>query len=262
MSTSEQHHPLLRNAHEIRQFIAKLLKLWDRDGEKDFSMKSEFARGNGPMIWSLTNHTVELARTVVDLSAHDRMLVAMPLIRLSIENAMTAVWLLVSPDSAGALMHEGLRQRRAAIEQVVKLGATGFDESSLAAAAAELEEFSGMKSDQGQQLQKRFEAIQGGANIYVSYRIASSLSHAGVILADAYLEETPITADAPLGIALAPDRRLDADESWLGTEASMLLTAMTACDRIDGRGGKKNQLADAARKLGVSMDFELSTATV
>ena len=39
-------------------------------------MKREFATTSGPMIWSLTNHTVELGRTVIELSEKDRILVA------------------------------------------------------------------------------------------------------------------------------------------------------------------------------------------
>ena len=83
------HHENLPDPASIRAFMKKYIALWDRDAELPFEMMSEYVRGTGPIIWSLTNHTVELARTIVELSAADRMIIATPLIRLCVENAMT-----------------------------------------------------------------------------------------------------------------------------------------------------------------------------
>ncbi len=53
-------------------------------------------------------------RTIIELSEADRMLHAMPLIRLMVENAMTAIRLYLEPRNARAIIKEGFRQRRAA----------------------------------------------------------------------------------------------------------------------------------------------------
>ena len=250
-------HPSLLTETGIRTFITKLVALWDRDSERPFQMTSDYASGSGPVIWSLTNHTVELARTVVELSAADRMLVAMPLVRLIIENAMTIAWLYASPTATKALVHEGLRQRRRAIEHVVSLGAAGFDGDSIKKAADEQEEFVGFRSSQGSSLEQRFKALEGGDSMYSTYRMASALSHAGLTLADQYLIEIPKTREYPLGISFAPDRTLDVGDAWLGTSATMLLLAMTTCDRVDESRHQKNQLAEAASKLDLDMTATL-----
>ena len=237
--------------------MKRLISLRDRDIDKPFDMRSEFARGTGPMIWSLTNHTVELARTVVDLSAADRMVVALPLIRLCMENAMTAAWLLISPRAVDATVHEGMRQRRAAIRDLLDQGIEGFDADSMAAAESAVGEFAQGKSPEGQHIDRRFKAMKGGAKMYVSYRVASSLSHAGMTLGDFYLEEVPVSLAAPAGLAFMPNKKMDSHEAWVGTAASMLVVAMTACDRTDSKRSQKNQLVKAAATLQIDTDFQL-----
>jgi hypothetical protein len=150
-----------------------------------------------------------------------------------------------------------LRQRRRAIEHIVSLGASGFDADSIKKAADEQDEFVGFKSSEGSSLEQRFKALEGGDSMYSSYRLASALSHAGMTLADAYLIEIPKTEEHPLGISFAPDRTLEVGDAWLGTSASMLLLAMTTCDRVDESRHQKNQLAQAAAKLDLDMTATL-----
>ena len=215
------HHENLPDPASIRTFITKHIALWDRDAERPFEMKSEYVCGTGPIIWSLTNHTVELAQTIVELSAADRMIIATPLIRLCVENAMTAAWMLVTPDAVKATLHEGMRQRRAAIKEVLEQGLTGFDDESLLAAERDVEEFEGNKSPEGKSVEQRFKALKGGAGVYVTYRILSSLSHAGMTLGDHYLAEIPVSPDAPAGVAFDRERKLDSHQAWLGTAAAV-----------------------------------------
>lgn len=254
---SDAHHESFRTPAEIRAFTRKLIALWERDRERPFDMKAEYANGAGPMIWSLTNHTVRLAQAV-DILATDgvSLLVAVPLIRLCIDNAMTCAWLLVSDKAAGGLVHEGMRQRKAAIEGIVQRGVAGFDDSTLAEAIKELEEFTPMKLAEAQYIQRRFLALEDGAAMYDTYRIASSLSHAGAVLADSYLRTVPETQEFPLGVALDHNDELDNEESWLGITASMLTLALTACNQIDARGRMKTQLEKASKTLGVSMEIK------
>lgn len=246
-----------RDEADIRRFLVGLIDLWDRDCSKVFEFKSDYAVTVGPMILSLTHHAVELSKTILELSISQKMFVAIPLIRLVMDNAMTVAWLSVAPQSDGALIHESLRQRRNAVENIIKVGGEGFDESTLKEAADELERFADMKSPQGQNVEQRFKALVGGEQTYSLYRIASSLSHAGMTLADQYLVEMVKSEDAPLGIGFAPDKRVPYSEAWMGTTVSMVVLAMTVCDGISSKGQKKHQLEKARKRLGMEMRVEL-----
>lgn len=75
------------------------------------------------MIWSYAHHAVELLRLVVTLSEEDRLVLAVPQIRLLLELAMTSIWLYLNPDNAaGALIHEDLRQKKATVDEALKAG--------------------------------------------------------------------------------------------------------------------------------------------
>ena len=247
----------LKTPDQLRGLINRLIDSWDRDRARGVEMKSEYARANGPMIWSLTHHTTRLARTVVHLSNSGDMLVAAPLIRLCIENAMTASWLLVGQDAASALIHEGLRQRKAAIDGILNHGGHSFDAADVERAADELDEFEGLGTGEGRHIEQRFTALVGGAEVYSTYRIASSLSHAGMVLADFYLRVVQKSEDAPLGIALNPDPDAEKSAAWLGTTAAMLALAMNAFNAIDKEGRQKSQVESALRQLGVSGEIVL-----
>ncbi|MGN6127533.1 MAG: DUF5677 domain-containing protein, partial [Humibacter sp.] len=122
---AEAIHENFRDLAELRAFARWLVEQWDRVRVQPFEMKPEFAQGGGQVIWSYANHVVELMRTVLDLSEQDRMVIALPLIRLMVENAITSIWLYLEPENVRAVIHEGLRQRKAALENVLETAAEG-----------------------------------------------------------------------------------------------------------------------------------------
>ncbi|NVM96077.1 DUF5677 domain-containing protein [Arthrobacter wenxiniae] len=241
-------HERFSDLSEMRSYARKMIGHWDRSREKPFNMKSEFdIRGGGPFIWSFVNHAVNLMRTVIELSEKDRMLQAMPLIRLMVENAMTAIWLYLEPSNATAIIKEGFRQRRAAFENLVETEAEGFDHS-------DIDEIDGILATLDINLpsfEQRCRHIVGGLQIYIHWRLLSTYSHAGMGLGDFYLEEI---TDRP-GLAFAPDAKIQGHESWLGTALCMLVAAMKVCNLIDGKGSLKSQIEQAERKIGVPMEF-------
>ncbi|BAS11828.1 hypothetical protein AHiyo8_01310 [Arthrobacter sp. Hiyo8] len=192
-------------------------------------------------------------RTIIDLSEADRMLHALPLIRLMVENAMTAIWLYLEPSNARAIIKEGFRQRRAAFENLVETEAEGFDRS-------DIDEINGILETLDIELppfEQRCRQIVGGLEVYIHWRLLSTYSHAGMGLGDLYLEEIA----EPPGLAFAPDAKLQGHESWLGTALCMLLAAMKVCNLIDGKGSLKSQIEQAERKIGVPMIFTKAPVT-
>ncbi|WP_166999097.1 hypothetical protein [Paramicrobacterium fandaimingii] len=251
-------HEKFHDLNELRAFTERLIQLWDRDHDRPFKMKSEYAVGSGPLIWSFTQHVVELTRTILDLSRQNRMIIAVPLIRLSVENTMTSVWAYLVPDSAKAVVFEGLRNKKNTIAGIIKQNAEGFDAESLGKAQAELSEFEEYRLPAAQNFQQLCDQILGGTGIKLSWRVMSSYSHAQMPMADFYLNEVPKTDDMPLGIEFNPDATLKSHEAWLGTSICMLITSMKVCDSINQEGRHKTQLGRAAKMMGISLDLKLA----
>lgn len=252
-------HQKFQDLAELRAFAGRLIALWDKDREKTWEIKNEY-RESGPLILSYTQHVVELLRTILQLSAEDRIVIAVPLIRLTVENTMTAVWAYLAPSTAArAVIREGFRLRRAAILDILKVGAAGFDEADLAKVEADLDEFSADKATEAEQFRALCDAIDGGLGIYATWRIMSSYSHAGMQLADHYLEEVPRSPEAPDGVVFNPDAKLDQHEAWLGTAICMLIASMKLCNEIEVKGRIRDQVEKAARRMGISLDFALQS---
>lgn len=210
-------------------------------------MKVEYEIG-GPILWSFTNHVVNLMRTVLELSGQDRGIIAVPLIRLMVENTMTGMWLYLEPSNTWAILTEGFEKRKTAINNVIEIEGEGFDKSDIDEIDQILES---LDSASLPPFEQRCAAIEGGKAIYVAYRVLSSYCHAGMAIGDFYLrgiEEDP-------GLERVPDARLENHEAWLGTAVSMLIIAMKLCDNVDDKGGLKSQLDRAAKRMGMSLTF-------
>lgn len=245
-------HDRFRDLAEMRTFAHKLIGQWDRVREQGgFEMKTEYLQGGGPLIWSYTNHAVELMRTVLDLSGQDRMIIAIPLIRLMTECAMTSIWLYLEPDNARALLHEGFRQRRAAIQDILRAGFTGFDASDVAEAKQTLDDFADADLPAGRHFDQRCNEIVGGFDVYCSWRVMSSYSHAGMAMGDFYLREI----EGFPGIALNGHAAMDEREAWLGTAICMMIASLKACNEIDGKGRLRTQLDRATSKIGIGVEL-------
>jgi hypothetical protein len=244
-------HDRFRDISEMRSFARWLIEQWDRTDAQDFVMRNEYVQGGGPMIWSYAKHSVELMRTVLDLSEQNRMVIAIPLIRLVTENAMTSIWLYLEPDNARAMVHEGFRQRRAALQDILLTGAEGFDSSHVDDANRVLDEFADADLPAGRHFDQRCKEIVGGFSVYCSWRVMSSYSHAGLAMGDFYLFET----DQAPGVGFNKVAVMDHHEAWLGTAICMLIAAMKACNEIDGKGRLRSQLDRAMRRMKIGVEL-------
>lgn len=241
-------HERFADLRELRAYASKLIDDWDKSQTKPFYMKPEFdVQSGGPLIWSFANHVVNLMRTVLELSEKDRVLHSLPLIRLMVENTMTAIWLYLEPTKARAIIREGFRQRRAAFENLVETEAAGFDRS-------DIEEIDAILAKLDLDLpnfEQRCRQILGGLSIYCHWRLLSTYSHAGMGLGDFYLKEIP---EEPW-LAFDPDAKLTNHEAWLAIAICMFISAMKVCNLIDGKGRLKSQIAKAEKRVGLGLDF-------
>lgn len=237
---------------ETRAILAELIDLWDSHGMEAFKLRPDMDWISGLTIRALTHHTVKLSRAVLIGATAGQDVELVPLVRLSIECAMTAGWLLVA-DGGRALAHEGMRQRKAALTGIQLISQD---------AQAELDEVDGAlahleRSNKGHVFQRRCESLVGGHQMYVTYRAASTYSHAGTGITDHYLVEVPRSEAAPVGLAMNLRADLPTAETWIALQAGLLLLAEVACDRARAKSLHKTQLARIAKRLGVAIDIRL-----
>lgn len=244
----------------MRRFAEQVIAWWDRDRNRVFKMRTEYAQGSGPMIWTYATHTVELMRAVIDASERSRMTTAIPQVRLMIELAMTSIWLYLLPaEAAKALVHETIRQQRATVRDAIAAGYTESEyDEILARLDTEKAEHEEDKSPAGKSFEQRCRAIEGGLGMYVMWRLLSRMSHAGGNVADHYLIATQVDDQNPLGVVFNPNPDDDAHESTLGIAVCMLLAALKVCDLVDGEGRRKTQLRKAAKRIGIALEFNLA----
>ena len=181
---------------------------------------------------------------------------AVPLVRLTYEDALTAVWLVQSHDHHGitAFMHEYARGRRALRADASLAASAVFREGADQVTDADPSPYED-KLDSFQQFRQLcLDLNPGGVDAYLLYRVLSGYSHASVNVADLYLEE------AEGGV---PGKRDEPKEAL----SPALLYYLLACSLVwVGRAftylshdrAHRSLLRRSARRLGVNSEPQLS----
>lgn len=220
-----------------------------------FMLKEGIHPSNGLMIHTLTHHTVRLSKAILIGADAGLDVELMPQIRTSMECAVTAAWLLVTKDAGLALTREGARQRKAALEGMVSFGHDASE--SLAETLQTFDNLFPFASGEGASFEKRCKALEGGAELYLTYRAASLYAHAGMGIADHYVTASPSPDPTNLGLMVNTGAQLETIETWIAFQACMLLIAQKACDTARARAQHRTQLAKAAKRLGIVGELPL-----
>lgn len=248
----------LKTIPDFVGFIRRILVLWEeRAGGEAVTSESHVAAL--PLIHGYVTHVVELSRAVLVLYGSDLALTALPNIRLSMECAMTASWLSLRPDRTNRLIYRGANERRKALDEIVKHGRPGFEESRDRILDL-LQRLESEKDPNGTTMQARFTDLEGGAELYTDWRAASELSHPSVGLADRYLIATDDGQSNPAGVRLRRPGEFGpaTATAWLAVQASVLVVALTAYDSVLAKPRMKSQLARLAKQLGIAAELRLA----
>ena len=117
----------------------------------------------------------ELTRSVIELLRHDIYLSTAPLIRLSMECAVNAVWWAREPIGVRSSMHEAARQSGLLIRALRRLSPRAFRDTEDMDAV--LHDCAVFASDEARVFERRCKTIPGGEWIYPDYRLLSEASH-------------------------------------------------------------------------------------
>lgn len=200
----------------------------------------------GMSIYANVDHAVRLTRAVLALADRGLYLELVPLVRMTLECAVTASWYAVTPHSGDSALQEATRQKRALVKAVSLASSDSFDEA-LVQLDADLEELDAFKSEEARQFEQRCLSLEGGAWLYVIYRGLSAFSHAGALLLDHYLQPAPGTT---LGFEYVSESDAGRAQSDLATQVYLLHIALSAWELVVPHEGRADVLASVAEAAG------------
>lgn len=208
-------------------------------------------------VHSLAAHVHRLADAALILMEADRPLEAMPLVRLAFESAITAMWLAQNEEGGRALVNEFSRQQRATRQSLSKSKNPAFAAQELDLSYVDAPDLHSYSSAQARAFQQMCEDFNGGADLYIYYRLMSAFSHPGLRVIEEYILPSDEGDDVK---GLLNVSRFSPSAMWLFFIAASVVWAGTAFDYIDVARRRRSQLRQAAKAIGVTRDLHLTSA--
>lgn len=240
--------------------LGKLISIWDRQNLGG-TVEIPLIEGSpivGITIYIMAKHSIALSESLLNLTSQNMFLQSVPIMRLTLECAVTAAWISVTPNASNAARYEDARNRLATMKSIFE-DPEMKDDGLLAEATSALSELSEHKIDAARKFEKRCKSIAGGEKIYVLYRTLSGHSHAGIGLTDLYLGKVEKTAENPYGVSLLEKTNYPLANAVLAQQVGMLALALTAWDNIQSTNPSRVALDAIAREFGFNLDISLAT---
>jgi hypothetical protein len=238
---SKYHEPAF-----VRGIIVSLCELWEKDGGAGGDFRGELDPARAVAIHTHAHHAVRMARALLILDDATVGAETVPIVRLILECGVTAAWLLLTEGSGNSMIRRGSQDRRLALQSIAGLGRNVGE--SLEEAAAKVEELDKAGASKSWAFEQRCQALHGGAELYVLYRVLSSESHAGMHVADLYVANDDRSA---IGVGFVADLPYETRISSLGVAACLLFVAINADELARSKPHKTTQLRKIAKRLGV-----------
>ncbi|MHC2186911.1 hypothetical protein ACVLV4_002578 [Rathayibacter agropyri] len=239
---------------DYRATLAELVAIWDAQADTPTVQIRLLHSGHVPVaVRGLVAHAVDCGRATLTLYNAKQPAPAVPVIRTLMEDAITAHWLLINPEGWKGLMLDGAKNRKTVMGGILNRDPSGDTAADLLAkASAQMDEYSAHGS--GWPFEQRARAVTGSDEMYLLYRLASNLSHAGAGVVDLYTGEQP---DAALQVAFIPYASHGSAAGWLKVATALLLRALLAWDYVVVGRPLESQLTPVAERLGVSSTIVL-----
>ena len=242
---------------ELRGALSEMIDLWTRR-EATITVQPD-GHFRPLAIRIQIEHSITLTRSILALEAFGLFLACVPSARLTIECALTAEWLRRNPQTADAAAFEAQRQRRNAREMFESLLETGFradgDTDLSPEAQQALKDVTREQKDEARYFIKMCGSLGDGEWLYAFYRLLSEQSHAGPALLSQYLIPMPATPEAPLGFGMAPAPGSELIQLVFGTQATILLYALTTRESLFGDTSLSSILDAVAARIGARREL-------
>lgn len=217
---------------------------WDKRAETLVRCRPELDYLQAISIHSLAHRAIRSARGILTLVDAGADVEIMPLVRLTFEAAVTAAWLLLTPNSGLAIMKEDTRKRKALLEDMASTDSAGYRQST-----ETFEQLKKMEMPGSASVEQRCLALEDGRHLYGLYRAASAYCHAGLGLLEHHAVED---SNSDIGMAFVTNPSFTTQENWIGITCCMLLLALNADEQARLKPTRTSQLRQFARRIGVT----------
>ena len=245
---------LPRNRAEHLTFLRRLVELWDKTDGKTWEFSRDRDQLNAPLIYGFAAQAATLSKAVLTLYTAGQDFAALPLMRTTMECAVTAACLSVADFQTKRVMYSGAEERRKFLNEIAEHPVVDVSDA-LAETLGMLDTLLEGGNLVEPSYWERFHQLVGGASLYASYRALCAYGHATPALAEAYMHQTEPSSGNPNGLQFASFPEEYSPESWLGSQSCMLLLAQISADSILTKRMHKTQLNAFADRLGVQREI-------
>lgn len=244
---------MARNAGDPVKNLSQLIALWDERNGQPWTVSRSRHGTNVAMVNAYASHSVNLARGVLAMHAAGLDFESVSLVRSTMECMVAASWHALFPEKTPDFMQHSAGERGKVLQAIID-GGYADDRTALDQVEAMLSNVDNKEIDpEGKALWRRFNAIEGGKQLYLIYRVLCTWDHATNSLTDAYAAMSHRSDLNPWGMELANDPRWGKGGlHWVSMEASLILRAQMAADLLLTRPTHTRAHKKWAWKLGVA----------
>jgi hypothetical protein len=237
------------------EFASELVALWLKNQPTHLPVLDRKDIGRSIAVLAHVEHAVKCNQAIKALCSQGLLVQAVPLIRLTMECAVSAAWFAVTPDSGRSAGYEGARQRLNLAQSLSKLSGSNIESvvNDLRENQRELEEFI---SAEARKFEARAQALAGIDWVYAGYRQLSELAHAGTPLMDHYLRPAAITPTAPLGVEYSTEYEFKQAPILFSFQPVLLHLALLSWDTISEVHPMRARLRAMAKTAEIPVEIE------
>ena len=228
--------------------LRELLSLWRENPPMTLPVFEDTPlRGLGSL--GHVDHAMTLTDAVTLLAESEMFVQLVPLVRMTLECAVTAAWFSGTTGSGDAALLEGTRLRRALATDAARLVEADSSEA-IADLDATMQELGAVDSTEAPKFEARCRSLVGGDWLYVAYRHLSELSHAGSLLLDHYVQPSEVSEANPLGFEYVSEDDPVAGRDVLGLDCWLVHIALSSWGSVAPTRVVTKALAEIGARMG------------
>ena len=264
--TTVSQAPTVPSINDSVSMLKRLLDLWRDPALIAFTvpiLESRVERG----IFALgeAEHAAGMTDAILLLVEKEMFVQTAPLVRLTLECAVTGAWFAVTPGSGTAGTKDAARARAVldiAMEDLADPAGRVARERTRSVAKSQgttKSKVSGEKSStskvdgEASHFEQRAESLAGGDWFYPYYRLLSEYSHGGAALLEHYGRPVDAVPSNPLGLEYDPKREWELAAIAMGVQAVALITALKAWDDLAPEHPMRDRLDSIAEEMGTTV---------
>ena len=234
--------------------LRQLVLIWNEVPETEVPVLEDGDWERGVSARVQVEHAVGLTRAVLVLADAGLLIQSVPLVRMTMECAVTAVWLTIASGSGkAAYLKATVDFKRLNLALLSIENPEIGDDPDIKEIEADIKLLEVFRQKEAESFRDRCELVDSGVWLYAYYRLFSKTSHGGANLNDEYLERIERTKSSPLGLAFKDEQSFALWPVTLGFQVTMLFNSLHAWDRISKTRPRKAALVAISELHRISL---------